>query len=872
MVDLTGYKLTFDDEFNTRSISQTGANTTWSDIRPEWRYDANSDIGFGTSSFVDPASGYDPFDVSGGALSITAVPDRTTSGYPGSAESGLISTEGKFSQTYGYFEMRAQTSGAPGSWDAFWMLPDKPAANPTNSPGWQELDVVEHYGGNDSGVYSTIHTTDQTPNIPWQVNRQVYSETPGLSAGYHTYGMDWELNTISFYVDGKLVGSQATPSDMHSPMYLLADLATQSGASGSPMTTKIDYIRAYSKDPSAVAVAQGTVSAPDGRDPGLYGATTANAPAVTAQPTGSNSTGNTATGSITSATGSTSSTVGTGSDKLVLSMSEDSYQGDAQYTVSVDGKQIGGVQTAHSAHGTATDTLTIQGDWSVGAHTVSVDFLNDLYAGTASTDRNLYIDGATYDGTAVSGAQHSLMSTGVTPFVFQDVGSNATAAAGSTPAGSASASGTSTGSTASATGSTSSTVGTGSDKLVLSMSEDSYQGDAQYTVSVDGKQIGGVQTAHSAHGTATDTLTVQGDWSVGAHTVSVDFLNDLYAGTASTDRNLYIGGATYDGTAVSGAQHSLMSTGVTPFVFQDVGSNATAAAGSTPAGSASASGTSTGSTASATGSTSSTVGTGSDKLVLSMSEDSYQGDAQYTVSVDGKQIGGVQTAHSAHGTATDTLTIQGDWSVGAHTVSVDFLNDLYAGTASTDRNLYIDGATYDGTAVSGAQHSLMSTGVTPFVFQDVGSNATAAAGSTPAGSASASGTSTGSTASATGSTSSTVGTGSDKLVLSMSEDSYQGDAQYTVSVDGKQIGGVQTAHSAHGTATDTLTVQGDWSVGAHTVSVDFLNDLYAGTASTDRNLYIDGATYDGTALSGAQHSLMSSGVQNLSFTGHKLGD
>ncbi|MDN3574959.1 1,3-beta-glucanase, partial [Methylobacterium longum] len=61
MVDLTGYKLTFDDEFNTRSISQTGAGTTYADIRPGWRYDANSDIGFGKSSFVDPASGYDPF-------------------------------------------------------------------------------------------------------------------------------------------------------------------------------------------------------------------------------------------------------------------------------------------------------------------------------------------------------------------------------------------------------------------------------------------------------------------------------------------------------------------------------------------------------------------------------------------------------------------------------------------------------------------------------------------------------------------------------------------------------------------------------------------------------------------------------------------
>jgi hypothetical protein len=33
--DLSGYKLTFDDEFDTRSISQTGAGTTYADIRPD---------------------------------------------------------------------------------------------------------------------------------------------------------------------------------------------------------------------------------------------------------------------------------------------------------------------------------------------------------------------------------------------------------------------------------------------------------------------------------------------------------------------------------------------------------------------------------------------------------------------------------------------------------------------------------------------------------------------------------------------------------------------------------------------------------------------------------------------------------------------
>lgn len=64
------------------------------------------------------------------------------------------------------------------------------------------------------------------------------------------------------------MGSRPTPSDMHGPTELLANLATQNDAdeAGVPMTTRIDCIRAYSSNPNSVAVKQQTVSAPDGKD------------------------------------------------------------------------------------------------------------------------------------------------------------------------------------------------------------------------------------------------------------------------------------------------------------------------------------------------------------------------------------------------------------------------------------------------------------------------------------------------------------------------------------------------------------------------------------------------------------------------------
>ncbi len=251
MKDLSNYKLTFSDEFNTRSISQNGTGTTWADIRPEWRFDAHSDIGFGRSSFVDPSSGYDPFKVQDGVLTITAVPDRTPYGHQGSWESGLIHTRGSFQQTYGYFEMRADLSDVKGSWDAFWLLPVK-QINEGKNGGWQELDIIEHYGSNPDGIYRWIHTTDYHANPSAEL--QVYTEHKGLSKGFHTYGMDWNKDTISFYFDGQLVGTKATPSDMHGPMFILADLAVEAVAdpAGAAPQMKIDYIRAFAEKPVVV--------------------------------------------------------------------------------------------------------------------------------------------------------------------------------------------------------------------------------------------------------------------------------------------------------------------------------------------------------------------------------------------------------------------------------------------------------------------------------------------------------------------------------------------------------------------------------------------------------------------------------------------
>lgn len=191
-----------------------------------------------------------------------------------------------------------------------------------------------------------------------------------------------------------------------------------------------------------------------------------------------------------------------------------------------------------------------------------------------------------------------------------------------------------------------------------------------------------------------------------------------------------------------------------------------------------------------------------DSLVLHISGDAYQGDAQFTVSVDGNQVGGVMTATAAHGLGqTQDVTVSGNLGAGPHVVSVAFLNDAYGGSTSTDRNLHVDGIDLNGTAIAGSTQHLFSAGASAVTFG---------------------------------------GADETSVSFSLSEDAWAGDAQAYVSIDGQRIGGLQTITASHALGqTQQMSFMVQLPSGPHTASVEFVNDAWGGTATTDRNLHID---------------------------------
>jgi hypothetical protein len=341
-------------------------------------------------------------------------------------------------------------------------------------------------------------------------------------------------------------------------------------------------------------------------------------------------------------------TLGTGVDVLALSMSEDAWQGDAQFTVTVDGKQVGGVQTATATHATGeSQAVGVAGSFAAGSHSVSVNFLNDAWGGTAATDRNLYVDKATLDGTTVAGSKMTLMQSGSSGFTF---GSPATS---------------------------------GADTLVLQVSEDAWQGDAQFAVTVDGAQQGAFTATASHAAGAVQAISLTGGWGAGAHSVGVAFLNDAYGGTAATDRNLYVNGISYDGAAVGGASAALLSNGVASFAVPAAGAPAAV----------------------------------TQALTLHLAEDAWQGDAHYSVAIDGKTVtaDGVVTASNGAG-KSQAASLSALLTPGSHDLGVSFLNDAWGGTPATDRNLYVKGVDVGSAPVSGASAALYSAGTTHFQF------------------------------------------------------------------------------------------------------------------------------------------------------------
>ena len=754
-VDKAAMTMTFDDEFSTFSSSPNGS-VGWMTSWPYGGINARAMPGNGDATYYSDFSvGVNPFSVSNGILDLTATassPGGNPDGMP--YTSGVMTTYNSFAQTYGYFEINAELPSGAGLWPSFYMQ---------SMDNTAELDIFEVLGINPSTLYATA-----TQHV---IGGASYSTTnaviiPDASAAFHTYGVDWEPDTITFYMDGNVIATAPTPASMHQPMYMIVGMGV--GTPGSwagapdantvfPATMQIDYIRAYATAATisvsgSDAILPGSISGQalvgGVADPGVSVTLLTAAGAVVAV-TQTDSTGDYSFAGVAA---------GTYQVRYIAPSGQILQSGGAPNTTS----WMSGAIMLASGQGV---TLSAQALVNLGQIASKVLFYANTTATAATGDAGVTVSLLNAAGVVIakttSGATGAFSFSGVAPGTYQ---LQYTAPNGQAIRAGGAANQT-TGLTASFTVAAGKTASAPTGAFVPAQATVSGQvllaGDADAQVSVAllnavGQPVATTKTdpagnftfgavapgsyqvkytapsgqvletgsaANSATGLSPVVTVVAGQTATLA-------AETLITNSATIQSNvLHFGGATDPvwGGGDAGVTVSLLNAAGTVVATKvsDAGgwfSFAKLAAGTyqllyaAPTGQ-SVKGGGTGLTAPmtvvagqnlvatqgamVTTDPGVTLGSGPDSLVVNLSEDNWLGNAHFTIAVDGKQIGGVQTATATHGIGqTQSYTLDGTFASGTNTVTVNFLNDAYGGTPTTDRNLYVDSIKTGGTTTT----------------------------------------------------------------------------------------------------------------------------------------------------------------------------
>jgi hypothetical protein len=250
---------TFHDDFDAHPlasgnwVSHYAGSASWPDAR-YWGGDGSDfkrkDAWNGEQQiYVDPRYGgrtatplgLNPFRVRDGILSIVASrtpPELKPVLFDNEYISGILTTQSRFSQKYGYFEIRAKIPVGDGVWPP-------------------ELDVMEGRGRQSGDMVMTTHWRNRTTGLVQSCGFDFL--VPDAPKDFHDYGVLWAPDRIVYFIDRKPVSDIKVPVGFDDPMYMIVNLAM--GAkyfqgvgfvdAESPDTVEfqIDRISAYQIDP-----------------------------------------------------------------------------------------------------------------------------------------------------------------------------------------------------------------------------------------------------------------------------------------------------------------------------------------------------------------------------------------------------------------------------------------------------------------------------------------------------------------------------------------------------------------------------------------------------------------------------------------------
>lgn len=252
-IPLTGYTLTFSDEFDSLSCSINGQNakggSRWYHLPPTGPAGNYS------------ASTWDSYkiSVSGGLLNLSAGFRTSDQKWYTGQISSMDPTGAGFAQKHGYFSAKIRMPNAgTGAWPAFWLLSTN--AIPNNAGQRLEIDIFEWYGKDNTvaggqKVQQVLHTwnPDNTEGPGADIN---WGTIPGADpvSTWHIYGALVAPDFITWYIDGVKIWQVPTPTTWHqNPLFVMIDYGLGGGwpLTGEPYAAKVmssmlvDWVRVY---------------------------------------------------------------------------------------------------------------------------------------------------------------------------------------------------------------------------------------------------------------------------------------------------------------------------------------------------------------------------------------------------------------------------------------------------------------------------------------------------------------------------------------------------------------------------------------------------------------------------------------------------
>lgn len=173
-----------------------------------------------------------------------------------STERQIDSPDGgnKLDFLYGYFESKMKLPKGVGNNPSFWLNSKGMIQGVVDDleKGGAEIDIIEH---------SALHP-DEAVHTIWvngygtkREREQSFPQIPHLSEGWHTYGLLWEPNKYTFYIDGKKTFSTKKnisaskehlrfSNNVHKKSKWLGDIDNNKNL---PTNFEIEYVRVYQK-------------------------------------------------------------------------------------------------------------------------------------------------------------------------------------------------------------------------------------------------------------------------------------------------------------------------------------------------------------------------------------------------------------------------------------------------------------------------------------------------------------------------------------------------------------------------------------------------------------------------------------------------